>query len=514
LNRQPTQKAMRFNFLKAKETAARNHEGAPAWKMDARTELYAAVVTASLADTFYEKANDRLIRIRELVAQNEAGFVARLAVYTRTQMHLRSVSLVLAAELAALHNGDSLVSRTIGRVIDRADEITELLAYYQLRNQRKGAKKLNRLSKQVQKGLALAFNKFDEYQFAKYNRATEVKLRDALFLAHPKARDARQQEVFDKIVQDTLATPYTWETELSALGQQQFASAEARAQAFRAKWEELLDSGKLGYMALLRNLRNLLEADVSAAHLDKLCRCLADEKAVQNARQLPFRYLAAYREVLALRSGGAAGVLTALEAAIQASIQNVKGFGAETRVVIACDVSGSMQQGVSARSSILLYDIGLLLGMLLQHRCRHVVTGMFGDRWQVVNLPQTSVLANVQEFYKREGQVGYATNGHLVVRDLVQRRVQADKVMLFTDCQLWNNSGDGGQLGREWQRYKAIAPQARLYLFDLAGYGQAPIQLVRDDVFLIAGWSDKVFGVLEAIENGREALAAVEALEM
>ena len=326
-------------------------------------------------------------------------------------MHLRSVSLVLAAELARQHTGDSLVSRTISQVISRADEITELLAYYQMSNQRTGTKKLNRLSKQVQKGIALAFNKFDEYQFAKFNRAAEVKLRDALFLAHPKAKDAQQQDLFNKIVNNTLATPYTWETELSALGQMAFETVEQRQQAFTAKWEELLDSGKLGYMALLRNLRNILEANVSAAHMEKLCAYLANEKAVQNSKQLPFRYLAAYRELLTLKSSFTSMVLTALETAIKISIRNVKGFGLEEKVVVACDVSGSMQHAISAKSKIQLYDIGLMLGMLLQHRCRNVITGMFGDRWKVINLPKNNVLANVQEFYRRAGEVGYAPNG-------------------------------------------------------------------------------------------------------
>ena len=503
---------MRFNFFKAKGTATQNHEGALAWEMDVRAELYAAVVTASLSDTFYEKANTRLHRIKELVAQNEPLFVAKLAVYTRTHMHLRSVSLVLAAELAHRHAGDSLVSRTISRVICRADEITELLAYYQLRNERKGTKKLNRLSKQVQKGIALAFNKSDEYQFAKYNRPADIKLRDALFLVHPKAKNAAQQALFDKIVQNTLATPYTWETELSALGQEAFETDEQRQQAWAAKWEELLDSNKLGYMALLRNLRNILEAKVSAAHIGRLCAYLANEKAVQNAKQLPFRYLAAYREMLNLKSGYTTRVLTALEEAVKISIQNVKGFGEKVPVVIACDVSASMQKAVSAHSKIQLYDIGLLLGMLLQQQCRHVITGMFGNTWKIINLPRNNVLANVQEFYRREGEVGYFTNGHLVIRDLVRRKVKADKVMLFTDCQLWNSSGDGGHLAAEWQQYKVVAPQARLYLFDLAGYGHAPIQLLRPDVFLIAGWSDKVFEVLAAMENGGAALAGIEAV--
>ncbi|RDC61904.1 TROVE domain-containing protein [Adhaeribacter pallidiroseus] len=505
---------MRFNFFRAKETATTNHEEALAFPLDVRTELYTAVVTTSLQDNFYEKTNERLNRIVELIAQNDAVFVAKLAVYARTRLHLRSIPLVLVIELARLHTGDSLVSRTIYRVISRADEITELLAYYQLSNQRQNLKKLNRLSKQVQKGIALAFNKFDAYQFAKYNRAAEVRLRDALFLVHPKAKDAAQQELFDNIINNTLATPFTWETELSALGQVAFETAEQKSRAFTAKWEELLDSGKLGYMALLRNLRNILEANVSGEHVARLGAYLANEKAVKNAKQLPFRYLAAYREVLTVKSGFTAYVLTALEEAVKVSIRNVKGFAQPVKVVIACDVSGSMQQPVSARSKILLYDIGLLLGMLLQHQCRHVMTGMFGDRWKLINLPQTNVLQNVQEFYRRAGEVGYSTNGYLVIRDLIQRKVKADKVLLFTDCQLWNSTGDGGHLAQEWQQYKVLFPGARLYLFDLAGYGQAPVHLVQNSVFLIAGWSDKVFEVLEAIENGQEALAVIDAIEI
>nr|WP_290932640.1 TROVE domain-containing protein [Haliscomenobacter sp.] len=124
------------------------------------------------------------------------------------------------------------------------------------------------MSKQVQKGLADAFNKFDAYQFAKYNRVgSEVKLRDALFLTHPKAIDTAQQAIFDQIAKNELAVPYTWETKLSALGQVVFKDEIQKKAAFRQKWEELIDSGKLGYMALLRNLRNVIEAGVSTKAL-------------------------------------------------------------------------------------------------------------------------------------------------------------------------------------------------------------------------------------------------------
>jgi hypothetical protein len=182
---------MFFNKKVKSPTKTINHAGASAYKMTPAQELYAAVVTATLSDKFYETGNGRLVRLRALVAQNDPIFVAKLAIYARERMHLRSVPLVLAIELAKIHRGDDLLSRLIGRVIQRADEITEMLAFYAQANERDGAKQLNRLSKQVQKGIVLAFNKFDAFQFAKYDReGTAVKLRDALFLTHPVAKDA------------------------------------------------------------------------------------------------------------------------------------------------------------------------------------------------------------------------------------------------------------------------------------------------------------------------------------
>jgi hypothetical protein len=523
---------MKFNLLSKVKTIVTNYEGAKAFKMSAEMELYTTVVTWSLNDTFYEKDEARMERLRTLIAKCNPVFVGKLAVYARTKMYMRSVPLVLATELAKLHSGDDLVARVTDGVVGRADEITELLACYQVLNQRKGTKKLNRLSKQMQKGLSLAFNRFDEYQFAKYNRDGAVKLRDALFLVHPRAKDDLQQLIFNKIVANDLQTPYTWETELSALGQLNFDSVEAKAIAFRAKWEELIDSGKVGYMALLRNLRNIQEAGVSYAHFKKVCATLSDGEQVAKAKQFPFRYLAAYRELITptnavqniARAAKAAitgnkgytgELLDALEKAVQASAANIRGFDENTRVLLACDVSGSMQKPISAKSKVLLYDIGLMLAMLLQSRCNNVEVGMFGNYWKTIAVPRHNILGNVQEFYRREGEVGYSTNGYLVIRDLIDRRVQMDKVMLFTDCQLWSSAFGPDDIQKLWVQYKqTIAPAAKLYLFDLAGYGQTPLQLLNNDVYLIAGWSDKVFDVLAAIEKGNSALDLINKIDL
>lgn len=504
---------MKFNFLKKNANVVTNHEGAKAYTLSPEMALYSAVVTAGLSDNFYEKQGDRLSRIQDLMLKNDAEFIAKLAVYTRTEMYMRSVPLVLAVELAKLASGNGLVSKTVAGVVKRADEITELLAYYQLANKREGTKKLNKLSKQVQKGLAAAFNRFDEYQFAKYDRDTEVKLRDALFLVHPKAKNEEQQAVFNKIAAKSLSVAFTWETELSALGQQKFENENAKAAAFRVKWEELIDSGKLGYMATLRNLRNIIEAGVSWQHIEKACSYLSNERAVATSKQLPFRFLAAYREVKTLEQDYVSMVLNALEDAVVLSVKNISGFDAKTSVVIACDVSGSMQKPVSAKSKVLLYDIGLMLGMLMQSKCKRVVSGMFGDRWKVINMPNRGVLNNVDAYYKREGEVGYSTNGYLVIDDLLSRGVVADKVMMFTDCQMWDSKGSSS-IERSWNAYKRIAPAAKLYLFDLAGYGNTPLNMIRNDVCLVAGWSDKVFDVLNSIEYGESAIQKIKEVDL
>jgi 60 kDa SS-A/Ro ribonucleoprotein len=509
---------MKFNVFRKAKPVVTNYEGAKAFTLDERVELYSAVVTTSLNNKFYETADKRMDRIRSLIMKNDPAFVAKLAIYTRNNMYLRSVPLMLAVELAKTQSGNSVVSKAVKGVVQRADEITELLAYYQLANERNGAKKLNKLSKQIQNGLSEAFNKFDEYQFAKYDRAGEIRLKDALFIIHPKAVNEQQQSLFDKIAKGSLEVPYTWETELSALGQQKFGNENEKQVAFRTKWEELITSGKLGYMALMRNLRNIIEAGVSFEIMEEVCLHLANRDAIAKSKQLPFRFLAAYREIKVLSSGAVPMVLEALENAVEQSAMNIRGFGRNTSVLIACDVSGSMQKAISAKSKIMNYDIGLMMAMLLQSRCANVQTGMFGDTWKIINVSRKNILANVQEFYKREGEVGYATNGYLVLEDLINRKQVVDKVMMFTDCQLWNSNIVDQVTQRSitalWKQYKTIAPGAKLYLFDLAGYGNTPIDVKNDGVYLIAGWSDKIFDVLAALEEGQHALAEIEKIEL
>lgn len=507
---------MKYNEILKEENQVLNHEGSRAFRMTPEMELYTAAVTSALSGKFYESPKEFVGRISTLVGKVDPMFVAQLAVYTRTVMNLRSIPLLLLVELAKVHSGDDIVSRAVGKTVLRADEITELLACYQWRNPASGIKKLGKLSRQIQNGLKEAFNRFDEYQFAKYDRKdAEVKLKDALFLVHPKAKDAAQQVLFDKIVAGTLQTPYTWETQLSALGQQQFETPEAKKAAVKALWEELLDSGKLGYMALLRNLRNILQAEVSPEHVERMCERLADTEQVAKSKQLPFRFLSAYREIMNVVSPHTGIILDALEKAALASVANIQGFDINTHVLLASDLSGSMFVPVSPKSSIENADIGVLLSSMLRSKCKSVIAGAFGDRWMVVNAPIKPILANTCDLRKSANVVGCSTNGYKVIDWLIENNICVDKVMFFTDCQMWDSEHRRGWFRSEkyvsdsWHKYKAKYPEAKLYLFDLAGYGQAPINLVEPDVYLIAGWSEKVFDVMSAIDRGEDALSEI-----
>ena len=506
---------MSFNSMLREQSETKNHEGAKAYVMSPEMELYTAVVTSTLSDKFYEKNDERMWRIFNLVKKVSPEFVAKLAVYTRNEMNLRSVPLLLVTLLAKIHNGDNLVARTVEKCVLRADEIMELLMCYQICNPQKGEKKLKKLSRQIQNGLQKAFNRFDEYQFAKYDRDNlEVKLRDALFLVHPKAKDDAQQLIFNKITDRKLEIPYTWETELSALGQQKFETPEQKSEAIRQKWEELVKSGRLGYMALLRNLRNMLTSKISAECVNIVTSILSNEQQVAKSRQLPFRFLSAYRELNSINSPDTSFVMSALEQAVKHSAANIEGFDANTSILLACDVSGSMCSPVSPKSTVQCYDIGLMLAMLLKSRCRRVVSGIFGDRWEVINMPGDNILQSATELRKLDGRVGYSTNGFKVIDYLIENEIIIDKVMFFTDCQMWDSTGRNNSFERSWNRYRQLAPNAKLYLFDLSGYGQSPLKILNSGVYLISGWSDKVFDILSAVDKGESAVDRIKAVEV
>lgn len=426
----------KFNVRKAINPKLLNAEGARAFPLSREVELFSAVSTTLVDDMFYERNDDRMERFRGLIAQVDPAFVCRLAVYARREMNLRSIPLVLLVELlGALRRKETpfdrrMIGWALNAVILRADEISEVLAYYQLANGRVGTKKLGALAQQLKVGVAEAFNRFDEYQFAKYDRAGSVRLRDALFLTHPQAKDEAQQTLFNKIAEQKLQVPYTWETQLSTRGNS------------KEVWAQLIDSGKVGYMALLRNLRNILVAGVDEERVERVAAQLEDRDQVKRSRQVPVRFLSAYLEVQDLE--GSERLKDALEKAVGFSTSGLEFFGSDDKVLIAADVSGSMTQPLSGKGKVLLRDVGLLLASVLRQAVGGSVTsGIFGTTWKLKNYDGMTPLRDTVSLRDHANEVGTATNGFKVLEwALEQARQKYDRILFFTDCQLYGSNQD------------------------------------------------------------------------
>ena len=308
------------------------HEGAIVRKLTPEQELRRSVLANLLwEDTFYEDGVSVTDRIAKAASKVSADKVSSLALEARKVHGLRHVPLLLLLDL--VKRGGSGVGQTIADTISRVDEITELAALYWKANPNKD------FSAQLKKGLGGAFNKFNEYQFAKYNRDTEVKLRDVLFLTHPKANNALQQELFDKIVNDKLTVPDTWEVALSGGADK------------KETFERLISEGKLGYLALLRNLRNMETASVDRKLVNQAILARKGANGV-----LPFQFLSAMKH--------APAYVGSLEEAMLANLQDHPKLNGTTVVIV--DVSGSMQNALGGKSTLNREDAASAVAMILR----------------------------------------------------------------------------------------------------------------------------------------------------
>ena len=434
---------MKLNILKLAHLARpRTHEGAPAVAITPELALRRSVLACMLwEDEFYEDGVAIAGRIRELVPKVAAEKVAALAVEARTAMKLRHAPLLLVREMARHATHRALVAETLTRVIQRADELAEFVAIY-------WADGRAPLSGQVKKGLAAAFPKFDEYALAKYDRAGVVRLRDVLFLCHAKPRDAEQAAVWKRLVDGELATPDTWEVSLSAGGDK------------RTHWERLLAENKLGALALLRNLRNMKDADVD----EKLV--VSALGAMKTDRVLPFRFLAAARYGPQWEE--------ALEAAMFRSVADREKLAGHT--VLLVDVSGSMVAPLSRRSEMLRTDAAYGLAVLLREVAEKV--SIFTFSYGAVRVPARRGFALRDAMEASQPHGGTNLGASL---DAVKEKY--DRIVVITD---------------EQSHDRVPAPKGRGYVINVAsarngvGYGAWSH---------IDGWSEAVIEYVRELER-------------
>lgn len=392
--------------LNTKRPPIHTYEGAKAQHLNLRQQLRRSVMSCLLWEReFYEDGETIVDRLRSLVPKVEASKVAKIAVEARISMKLRHIPLLLAREMARYDPHKSYVADTLVCIIQRPDDLTEFLALYW-----KDGKEP--LSAQVKKGLARAFTKFDEYSLAKYNRPSKIKLRDVLFLCHARPKNAEQEALWKRLVNNELKIPDTWEVALSA--KDDISKKE--------KWERLLREDRLGALALLRNLRNMTQEAVSGDLIrDALVR-------MSVSRLLPFRFIAAARFVPSLEP--------VLERKMFDCVAELpKLFG---KTVVLLDVSGSMVWKLSAKSTMTRSDVANGLGILLREVCEGVRVFSFSD--DLIEVPARRGFALRDAIGRSQPHSGtYLGKALQTLAQLVQtEKLSLDRLIVLTDEQSYD----------------------------------------------------------------------------
>jgi 60 kDa SS-A/Ro ribonucleoprotein len=494
----------RFNTIRKETSKTTNYEGGRAYTpVSPEMELYQLAATTILNDTYYESWEDRQSRMWKLVDQCDPQFVANLAVYLRSELNLRSIPLVLVYELS---KRGKLKRETVEAVIQRADEITELLALHQ---KEKGS--LHPIPYAIHKGIEDALPKFNAYQYRKYNRGNkgEVSFQDTIRLLRPKPSNEEESKLYRMIAKGELPPIETWET----------------GDGSKESWEKLIRENKVPYMALLRNLRNLYQKSVDSETISRALAKIMDGDEVKGSLQFPFRWFSAF---LALKEAGLeyGGVslraaYKALDSAVVTSLDNLLGSKllSSGSTLIACDTSGSMRSKIVSKdrkggSVITPMDIGLVLGHICAEYNPQAVIGTYATDWNVLQ-PQ-SVLEGA---YKSRGNGG-ATHGYKVLKWAIEKcNAKFDKLFFFSDGQIYADIPDGDTYlgveknniywgGRDhefdswWKFYKDQNPKAHMYLVDLMGYCTVPVNPRRDDITVVSGWSEAIFKAIVDTEDG------------
>jgi len=485
----------------------RTFEGARALARDARSELFLLAVTNMVTeDTFYEAGDRRDRRFADLVRQvtnEDPDWIRRFVPWLRNTAQMRSAAVMVAAEYVAA--GGPYGRAVVASALARADEPAEMLAYWRAEHGRA-------IPQPVKRGVADAARAlYTEYAALKYDGlGRDWRMADVVELAHPKPRDAAQSDLFRYLLDrrhhpEATAVPASLpkvarRAELEALpaDERRALLEEHGADLLReagATWEWLsgwLPGGmdalaweavipSLGYMALLRNLRNFDEAGISAERVAHVQAVLADAEAVAKSRQFPYRFWTAYRHVPSLRWA------QALETALEHSVRNIPALTGRTLVLT--DTSSSMTSPVSRRSVVRHFEIAALFAAAVAKQAEDLELVSFAEGSEMIRFrPTQSVLRTIEQVAARIGAVGHAT----YLGAAVERWFDGhDRVIVFSDMQTHDQLPE--------------LTGTTTYVFNTGGYRATPFAVGEKGHYELGGFTDATFRLMAILEDLRDA---------
>jgi len=504
-------------------TKTENFEGAKAFSQSPKWELVSMMLTSFVQDSFYESAQEQLDRLSNVVsALKDKRFAGKTAIFARQEYGLRSITHALIGELVKNVKNEKWTKFAVEKTVRRPDDMLEMIGYYL-------SKYGKPIPNSLKKGLRLAIKKFDTYQLAKYRGdRSSVKMVDLFNLVKPKPT-TEMTEAFKKLMEGNLKSKGTWESKITKAGQtaSKIEDKEERekelARLKKESWAELIKTKKIGYFALLRNLRNILKD--SPEVMDEALTMLVDEKLIKKSLVMPFRFYSAYKEIKSTASTKTAKVLDALSTALDISCKNIPDLGGTT--MVAVDNSMSMTGNpISPRSKINRAEIACLLGAMMFQKTDDTLTSVFADSLVITNLMKSnSVLANIEILRKASAGAGGSTNGWKVPEYCRKNKIMVDNFLIFCDLQMYDAEGvtysrtppdRGRSFKKEIELYrKEVNPNAKVYSFDCAGYGTLQLPANDPRSYLIPGFSEKMFDVIKLLDSDRNALISkIEEIEL
>ena len=460
---------MRFNIpaLGRARGNTVNLAGGAAFTETAKLELASLMLTSTLSDKYYATGNQEAARLKQLIAeQPDKKFVAKAALYARREAGLRSISHLASAELARSVKGVDWTANFFASVVRRPDDALEILSCYLAQYGRP-------IPNSLKKGLGRALTAFDEYQLAKYRKdQAELSMVDAVNLLHPPVSPA-----LTKLMKGTLSAAETWETKLTQAG----SDTSAKTQA----WSDLVRSGKIGYFALLRNLRNILE--LAPEVTPEVIKLLTNPQAIRQSLVMPFRFTTALE---ALEQSGlpqAGAVISALNDAVDVSLANVPVFAGRT--LVALDTSGSM----SGRP----IKIGSLFAATLAKSNAADLILFSGDaEYLPINVRDSTL--SLAKWIESKAAMS-ATNFHAIFQ---RARGAYDRIILLSDMQGWVGHDAPTQSFADYKARTKCDP--KVFSFDLNGHGT--LMFPQRNIYALAGFSDKTLEILQVLDSDPHAL--------
>ncbi|MEG2921282.1 MAG: TROVE domain-containing protein [Acinetobacter sp.] len=501
-----------------------NEAGGRAFQLDHRQALAQLAATGTLNHTFYQNAQAQLEQVLALTQNIDATFIAKTAVYTRKNNHMKDMPVLLLAILSQLEQ--NLFKAVFPLVIDNGKQLRNFVQIM-----RSGAIQRKSLGSLPKKMINQWLINASDNQLLSANIGNQPSLADVLKMTHPKPKDTNQDAFFAYI----LGKKYELEqlpTKVQALEKfrqgltqdvpdlpmQLLTNLSLSAQ----QWAEIAKNG--GWQMLRMNLNTFTRHGVFEIEgMDNvIANKLQDQDMIRKSRVLPYQLMATWA---ALDDAVPQVVRQALEHVMQAALENVPRLTG--RVVVAVDVSGSMASPVTgyrkgATSKLRCVDVASLFACALkqvnpdieimpfdtQLHSLNIVehesdASLFGRLKQVFSGSKTRSIFEVAKQFAALG--GGGTNCSIPLKRLNRDQTAVDLMIYFSDNESWadqlRTQHKTGML-YEWDILKQRCPHAKLVCVDLQPYTHTQVP-ERIDTINIGGFSDEVFRLIDLFAQGK-----------